>query len=655
MNVASIQILKLLLKTDARRRDLCAVGVGSRQVSNLLADLQKRGYVACRGRLFGLPDTPKAALLREAAAVADIAVLLRGSNEDVFAVAASGADADRISQETGRSRSTVQRSISDLRSVGALRKHDGAFTAEGTRRPFPDLARLLQLERSARRSGSAQILYSGSSAVIRKVGAGARSPGHPTGFSAFAAHGIEYRTVHDYYCDRRDPPDTLDILLHAILAAKASGSRSAMAMCVIFYTKFRDRVDPADARRRARSLGVGGAWLDVESYVRGAAPHDAGLFLPRGEFLQKARLYGIRDDEYDLPRPDEALFGALGSEIESPVDAYLIGGENMRIKGLKDSTRDCDIVVGTGREAGAVAGALRRLGYSESTLVGSDARIRPMRVFEHPSKSRIDLFCRTVAGKMDLSGAMKKAAAASAFGRLRLCLIADEHVFLLKAVTGREGDIDDMASLASGSSEHGRKRFDWNAVFDGIAEQIRADSTKDALASAVLHSVADMGDRLGSRAPVLGRLQRLAADAEIARLLRGGSLPVGQVVSMIRQERMGEALIRNRINALARDGRVSKRRDGRTVLVAAADEGYPHGGRRVSARSLEEYLRWRFCALPVPGGAVLDGAAREMDRLGLSTIGALDGRIRRAAREAPRSRPGAADALGAARACMGAA
>ena len=649
MNVTGARIVKLLLKGDADRSELRAVGVKRRQVDNVLADLQKRGYAVGKGAgRVGLPDTPKAALLRDAAAAADVEVLLRGSNEDVLAAAASGATAEQIAEKAGLSASTVQRSIADLRSVGALRKDGGGFTAEGARGPFPQMARLLQLEKSGKYSGGAEILHARGAAAVRKVPAGAEPAGHPTGFSAFGDYGVECRTAHDCYCDR--PPDMLDVLLHAVLSSKRSGSRHQMAMCVVFYTKHRDRIDSAEARRRARALGVGDAWLDLESYVRGGALRDGGMFLPWSEFLAKAGVYGIRPDAYELPRP-HGLFVDLGGAVKSPVTAYLLGGENMRVKGLKDSTKDCDIVVETAADVGRIAGALRRLGYSESGRTADDLRARPMHVFEHPSRSRVDVFECVIGGMIGLSAGMKRGAQMYRYGALRLGLLADEHVFLAKAVTGREGDIDDMAILARGSDP--KRSFDWDAVLDGVKEQIRSDPTREQIAGAVLYSVLDMGEKLGSKAPILGGLQRLATDVEIRRLVRGGGMTAGRIVTMLRQECMGEALIRNRINALARGGQVSKRPDGRAARVEPADEAYPHGKRAMTARSLEEYLRWRFCALQVPAGADLDGMAREVEGLGFSTVGKLDSAVRRALSAGLRAGadPGL-DARGAVRACL---
>lgn len=650
MNVTSVRVIKRLLKGDADRADL-AVGVKRRQAANVLADLEKRGYAVSKGAgRTGLPDTPKAVLLRDAAAVADIEVLLRGSNEDVLAAAASGATAEQIAEKARLSSSTVQRSVADLRSIGALRRDGDAFTAEGARRPFPEMARLLQLEKSGKYSGGAEILYSRGATVIRKVPAGAESAGRLTGFSAFKDYGVECRTAHDFYCERERPPDVLDVLLHAVLSSKRSGSRHEMAMCAVFYTKHRDSMDSAEARRRARVLGVVDAWLDVGSYVRGGALRDGGMFLPWKEFLAKADVYGIRPDAYELPRP-HGLFEDLGRAVKSPVTAYLLGGENMRMKGLKDSTKDCDIVAEAGADVGKIAGALRRLGYAESGRTADDLRARPMHVFEHPSGSRVDVFERVIGGKIGLSAGMKRGAQMYMYGNLRLGLLADEHVFLAKAVTGREGDVDDMAALARGSDP--KRSFDWNAVLDGVKDQIRADPTREQIAGAVLYSVLDMGGKIGAKAPILDKLRRLAADVEIRRLVRGGGMTAGRIVSMLRQDCMGEALIRNRINALARGGQVSKRPDGRAARVGPADEAYPHGKRGMTARNLEEYLRWRFCALQVPSGAELGGMAREMEGLGFSTVGKLDSAVRRAVSAGgPAGADAGLGARGAVRACV---
>ena len=59
--------------------------------------------------------------------------------------------------------------------------------------------------------------------------------------------------------------------------------------------------------------------------------------------------------------------------------------------------------------------------------------------FEHEKKSRIDLFTTTIMQDLSLSSTMKEKADIRDYGKLKVGLLRNEHVFLLKAISNREG------------------------------------------------------------------------------------------------------------------------------------------------------------------------------------------------------------------------
>ena len=67
-------------------------------------------------------------------------------------------------------------------------------------------------------------------------------------------------------------------------------------------------------------------------------------------------------------------------ELEKPMTIYLFGGENMRIKSLKDSTKDCDIVVETKGDFDDLAQTLTNMTYDrrlKTKYSDEDRRIKP--------------------------------------------------------------------------------------------------------------------------------------------------------------------------------------------------------------------------------------------------------------------------------------
>ena len=556
--------LAILVHGDMPSRTLARrVGVKDRQMANILTCLERDGYVTCRRGIAAMSDAPKAVLLRDLAGVVDIGRLLGRSNEAVLAKAGEAGDttAEEIARATGLSRSTVARSVANLLSAGALVRRGGCIAVNRSPAQIGQFAALLKLEGDQRYVDGAEIIHNRDSLVIRKVPAGRAAKGEPTGFTAFGEHGIEYVTTHDYFCEWTGELTPSDVLLHAVLEASRLRNGADMLMCMVFYTRHKDGIDMAEIRAKAAGMGLLDVWLDIEAYVRRENPKDAELFLPWAEFEEKLDLYGIPPSEYLLPRGHDHLFRELNDALEAPVTAYLLGGENMRIKGLKNRTKDCDIVVDTASEFEAIKSALVRIGYSSVTtgLAGEDERIRPGALLKHPSKSRIDLFTRTIMGMSLLPRMMEKSDMRD-YGTLKLGLLCNEHVFVLKASAGREGDILDMYKLARAqhSAENADRQFAWDEVLAVVHEQSAADPTNTTIAS-IFASVSYMHGYKGMRVPIVAQLRRLVADLLVKSALRGGSSSIKDVVLYAERRGIEETATRNRIDAMVGDGQIGRR------------------------------------------------------------------------------------------------
>lgn len=657
---SAVAVLRILMRGGMPLRDLARrVGIKDRQMANVIASLERAGYVTKHRDVATMSDTPKAVLLRDLAGTMDLGRILGRSREAVLAKVgeAGAATVDELARRTGLSRSAVAKSVADLLSVGALVKRGGSIAINPSRRPVQEFATLLKLERDDRYVDGAEIIYDRDSLVIRKVPAGKTARGEPTGFTAFNAHGVEYVTTHDYFCECECDLTLDDVLLHAVLEASRTRGGAEMIMCMVFYVKHRNAVDVASVREKAGRMGLRELWLDVEAYVRGDEPKDAKMFFPWSEFEEKLDLYDVPRREYALPRSDDLFFSELNDALDAPITAYLFGGENMRIKGLKNRTKDCDIAVNTADEFSALKSALVRMGYSPITLDFSDEdeRAHPAALLTHDSKSRIDLFTRTIM-RMQLSPRMMEKSDVRDYGKLRLGLLCDEHVFALKAAAGREGDIQDMNRLVQAGQASGR--FDWHEVLQAVRHQSGADPAGETVVD-MFACMSAMHDYEGMRIPILDQVRRLVADLLIKSALRGGSLPTRNVVAYVAKSGITETAARNRIDALVRDGQLIKagaRKAARLVLPA---EAYPADG-RITTYRLRRYLRWRFVLReqPLPGAADLEDLARGLRESGFETISGLDAMIgglvgSLGSYEREQFEEGHFDAIGAVRVCMG--
>ena len=576
MNPSAIRLLRATKEGVSSPREIMKIiGVKEWQFNNLVRDLANQDYIEKTDSAVKLKANSKTILFRDVASKFDVEKLLHDSNELVFQNLAQPKTVGSIQELTGLSLRTVQRAISELESIGAVRR-DGAGRA-GLNRDFEPLylfAQYLKTERQKRDvEPYAETIYQDRARVLKKVSRGKRVDGELTGLSLFPDYGVQYHTTHDYYVKQQAPLQLAEALIHAVLAAAASKEQDkhGIVMAMIFYLKNRQRLDPLTLRQIARDYKILDIWIDIEGYLRNTPVKNRNLFLPWQEFEEKARLYGIQAENYTLPAvayPD--LFKEIGQSISSETEAYLLGGENMRLKGLKPRTKDCDIVVPDERSFDHIVKTLIKMGYSsvnKSRLSADDQRIAASDVLEHPTRSRVDIFTRVVMRRLALSDRMKRRARTEVYGKLKLGIMANEDVFLMKAITLREGDIQDMAKLAQSPG------FDWHVVWDEMQGQEK--DRPERFSAVLLESLDYLYEQTSIRAPFYKKLLKYVLDYEISKQVRDGAAAGGNssgktladVISILQGRDITEKMIRNRIDYLEKKGFLKKKKKGSDLYL----------------------------------------------------------------------------------------
>ena len=625
MKKADLELLLAVL-SGVRMRVAARARASPRAAKTAAKRLRERGLVAYKGGVLMVQRDAVALLLKRASERHDLRVILRGSSELVFCSLAEPGTVTDIVERTGLSVPTVYRAARDLYSVGAARNMDGTIHLDGS---LVDLAKAMKVVSEP--DTHTHTIYRDAKRVLMHVPAGAACNGHPTAFSRFGEFGIEYGGMRDYYIVQDNAVDIHDILVHALLAADEHGDISEMSMVVVFYLKHRNGMDITRIRRTASGFGAASMWLGVESYVRNrTVTKNTGVFAPWEEFVEKANLYGVDPAEYTVSPPAKMLLQDLGYSLERPVSIYLLGGENMRLKGLKESTKDCDIVVKDRTDFEEVTKALVRMGYSAiapAEYAVDDERLYPDDILEHPTLPRVDIFTKTVMGGITLTDSMTDSADHVEFGNLRVGVLRNEHVLMLKAVAGREGDIQDMAALVRGSSgqpdgyNHGA--FNWKMVLDEAGAQ--GDNPGVDLSWALLDGLSYM-EQTGIRSPILAVVRRRAVDSNIMRLARGGWRPLRGVVDALAGGAISHSYVLNRAKSLAKSGELKKRTEGRRALVCG-DARFPRPGWSMDGWSMGRYLAWRFHLGERPGPRGMAELAEYVRDRGCITVGDLDGAV----------------------------
>ena len=638
MDVTSIKLLKSLVEGQKETNELLdLLGIKDRRLAYIIKNLTEEDYIEKEDAIIRLKETSKATLFRDITQTVDVEKLLRESNEIILSSIDENITIDELIKKSGLSKATTYRSISDLQSIGAIIKEEDVIKIDESKEQLVLFTKLLKTEREQKyEDGNTEIIYNNNNSVIlRKTPNGKIAKGATTGFTLFSEYDIKYQTTHDYFCEQKEDLEIQDVLLHAVFAANYSKNKMELLIAIIFYAKYKDKMDILQLRKRASDLGISEVWLDIEAYIRRKQLRNTDLFLPWNEFQSKAKLYDIPIEKYTLPKPSNLLFREISDELQESKTIYLFGGENMRIKSLKDSTKDCDIVVENKNDFDNLTKILTNMEYDrrlKTNYSDEDRRIKPDDIFEHDQKSRIDLFTSTIMQDLSLSSTMRERADIRDYGKLKIGLLRNEDVFLLKAIANREGDIQDMASLVTGSPntphelQHGS--FDWELVWDEILRQEHINHTKD-FTTTIFDQISYLAEQTGIVAPFLDKLRRHVVDRMIKRMLRGGSMSIKKIVELLNGGDITEPMIRNRIDALEKSETIEKYSIGRTTYAKLIKNNeYSEKELEITIHRFKTYLDWRFYIRQKQSDQNIQELVEEIKELGFQSIGEIDEIIR---------------------------
>lgn len=552
MNRTAIRLLQqvgdgIMAETELRHN----LGISRPQLNRLIRDLIGQQYLDRKNGILMAHLNPKYALFGKIARRYDIQTILRNSNEAVLCCITEPMTIEAIQDATGFSLRTVQRAVSDFDAVGIIKRDGRKIAIRQEREEVYLFARYLK-EQSAVEPGS-EVIYRDRTRTLKKVARGRKVDGELTGFSLFSDYGIEYHTTHDFYVHQDAPLGIVDVLVHAIVSAAKDQNKNSTAMCILFYLVNRDKMDTIHIRDAARAYSVLKVWIDIEGYVRGNSVTNTNLFLPRDEFEEKAKLYDVPSELHTIPTAYPQLFEDIGSRLEISIDVYLFGGENMRKKGIKPRTKDCDVVITDEEHRREFVKVLKRLGYVSANrrdFTQDDNRVDPLEILEHQTKSRIDVFKTEIAGKLLLTEGMKQRSTHEIFGKLNLYSLCNEDLFLLKAVTSREGDMQDMSLIIQAGN------FDWNTVWRELISQ--EDNTRTNFSLSILAGMDYLHEQIGIMPSFYRNLIRRALDHGIKGIIRDKQISLADMIELLREGDITEKMIRNRVDYLQRTGYLKK-------------------------------------------------------------------------------------------------
>lgn len=144
-----------------------------------------------------------------------------------------------------------------------------------------------------------------------------------------------------------------------------------------------------------------------------------------------------------------SILKKVGGMCPRQIPVYLIGGGAMALRGEKDATRDLDLVLESQDDADEIKKAFERVGFVVDARRPDECHaLVDAAILSKPAGLRADIFVGKVCNKLRFSDGMRKRAVlVDNLGKVKLFICAREDIFLLKSVTERTRDLDDMMSL----------------------------------------------------------------------------------------------------------------------------------------------------------------------------------------------------------------
>jgi hypothetical protein len=136
-------------------------------------------------------------------------------------------------------------------------------------------------------------------------------------------------------------------------------------------------------------------------------------------------------------------------------------------------------------------------------------------------------------------------------------------VFLLKSITEREGDLEDMAAIARRGGS-----LDWDRILKTYLQEEKA--MKKHLCFTMLDNMEALQEREGITIPIHGALLRHCTDIGILQALSRSAASVKEIRKMID---FPEYTIRNRIKELVEEGKISRRKRAGRLVLTITDRG----------------------------------------------------------------------------------
>ena len=164
-------------------------------------------------------------------------------------------------------------------------------------------------------------------------------------------------------------------------------------------------------------------------------------------------------------KEQEEIFNLIGRALKEKVECFVVGGTAMMFLGLKEVTKDIDIVFQAKKDYETFKSSLINLGAKETKA----EIINPEKVscILSLGNARFDLFLEHLIHFRLTKTVMSRTKEIHEFGNLIVKVVSPEDIILFKSMADREADKIDAAELAK------KININWEIILDEAEEQTK--------------------------------------------------------------------------------------------------------------------------------------------------------------------------------------
>jgi hypothetical protein len=166
----------------------------------------------------------------------------------------------------------------------------------------------------------------------------------------------------------------------------------------------------------------------------------------------------------------EELLKLIADYLKQDIQCVAIGGTAMMFQGYKTTTKDIDLVFKNEKDKNIFIKAIEELGYSQKSLklIYDEKRLKnkDKPIMYSRGEERFDLFTKNVFGfEIDFEKFIQRH---DFIGKKELIIftLSKEYLILLKSLTGREKDYEDIETIVKIE-----KNIDWNSIIDSAIQK----------------------------------------------------------------------------------------------------------------------------------------------------------------------------------------